>query len=131
MGEASRFLSRQVVEFSHHLGDLEVTDLLGVFWGVAKFSFMAGSDLGVRHLLVHLIVDSRADPCYVFVHEDGRDAFEVLTTATSIWREVCCALSERLATTVGRRDWDYSPSKPASKIARMAARAAALLSLSS
>ena len=120
-----------MVEFSHHLEDLKVTDLLGVFWGVAKFSFMAGLDLGVRHLLVHLIVDSRADPCYVFVHEDGRDAFEVLTTAISMWREVCCALSECLATTVGRRDWDYSPSKPASKIARMAARAAALLSPSS
>ena len=131
VGEASRFLSSQVVEFSNHLEDLEVTDLLGMFWGVAKFSFLAGSGTGERHLLVHLIADSRAAPCYVFVHEDGRDAFEVLTVATGMWREVCCALSERLVTTSGRRDWDYSPSKPASKIARMAARAAALLSSSS
>ena len=68
MGEASRFLSRQVVEFSNHLGDLEITDLLGVFWGLAKFIFLAGADAGERHMLVHLFVDTRADPCYVYVH---------------------------------------------------------------
>ena len=59
------------------------------------------------------------------------DSREMLSVATSMWREVCCALSERLATAAGRKDWDYSPSKPASKIARMAARAASLLSPSS
>ena len=93
-----------MVEFSNHLGDLKVTDLLGVFWGVVKFLFMEGSASRVRHLLVHLIADLRADPCYVFVHKDGRDAFKVLTIATSMWQEVCCALSKRLATTVGRPD---------------------------
>ena len=34
VGETSRFLSRQVVEFSSHLGDLEITALLGMFWGL-------------------------------------------------------------------------------------------------
>ena len=79
-------------------------------------------------LLIYLFVDSQASPCYVFVHEDGLGSQVMLSVATSMWREVCCALSERLAITLGRRDSDYFPSKPASKIKLMADRAPSLLS---
>ena len=69
--EAMRFLSRQVVEFSHHVSHVECTNLLGTFWSLAKFGFFTGSSPGVRHMLVYLIVDSRVPPCYVFIHEPG------------------------------------------------------------
>ena len=73
-----------MVLFSNHLGDLQVMDLLGMFWGLAKFTFLAGSDTGDWHLLVYLFVDSRASPCYVFVHEDGLGSPKMLS-----WPQVC------------------------------------------
>ena len=56
-GEVMQFLSRQVIEFSHLVGDTECKDLLIVFWGLAKFTFLASSDPKLRHLIVYLIVD--------------------------------------------------------------------------
>ena len=129
-GEAMRFLSRQVVEFSHHVSHVECTDLLGTFWSLAKFGFFTGSSPGVRHMLVYLIVDSRVPPCYVYIHEPGLQEMQVFFTATRLWRDVCCTLGELLVRSTGRRDWDYSPSKPASKVARMAARAASFFASS-
>ena len=82
-----------MVEFSNHLGDLKVTNLLEVFWGLSKFTFLAGLDTGNWHLLVYLIVDSQASICFVYVHEDGLNAWEMLAIATSMWHKVCCALS--------------------------------------
>ena len=79
---------------------------------------------------MYLFVDSRSTPCYVYVHEDGLGAWEMLAIATSMWRKVCCALNELLAIASKRKVLDYSPSKPASKIAYMAARATSLLSSS-
>ena len=39
-----QFLSRQMMEFSHHVSGIECTNLLRVFWGLAKFGFLAGTD---------------------------------------------------------------------------------------
>ena len=126
--EAMRFLSRQIIEFSHHLGNTECTDLLGVFWGLAKFTFLESlPGSRERHLLMYMIVDSRLSPCYMYIHEDALPVTEARGLAMAVWRQVCCTLSERLVGSRGRQDWDYSPSKPASKIARLAARAASFL----
>ena len=64
-----RFLSRHVVEFSHHVGDTQCKDLLTMFWGLAKFTFLASSDPKLRHLIIYLIVDSRVCSSYVYIHE--------------------------------------------------------------
>ena len=63
----------------------------------------------------------------MFVLKDETPLHEALEVATMLWGEVCCSLSAQPVGSVGRRDWDYSPSKPASKIARMVARAASFL----
>ena len=128
--EAMRFLSRQVVEFSPHVSHVECMDLLVTFWILAKFGFFAGSLPGMRHMLVYLIVDSRTPPCYVFIHGVEFLSQEAREIVTRMWRDICCALSKLLVTSIGRRDWDYSPSKPASKIARMVARVASFLATS-
>ena len=99
------------MEFSHHVTHVECTDLFGMFWTLAKFGFFVGSSWGVRHMLVYMIVDLRVPPCYVFIHEPGAQALQ--ETAIRLWRNVCRALGERLVRSLGRQDWDYSPSKPA------------------
>ena len=76
-----RFLSTQVVEFLHHVSHVECTNLLGMFWSLAKFGFFTGSSLGMHHMLVYLIVDLRVPPCYVFIHEPGSQAMQ----ETSHW----------------------------------------------
>ena len=116
------------MEFLHHVSHVECMDLLGTFWSLAKFGFFAGSSPEVRHMLVYLLVDSRVPPCYVFIHEPGLQAMQEI--ATGLWRDVCCTLGELLVRSSSRRDWDYSPSKPASKVARMAARTASFFASS-
>ena len=37
LDSAMRFLRAQVLDFSHHLSDIEVTDVLRWFWELAKF----------------------------------------------------------------------------------------------
>ena len=77
------FLSHQVIEFSHHIGETECIDLLGVFWGLAKFAFLEcllGSR--ERHLIMYLIVDSWVSPCYMYIHEDALPSFEATGLAT-------------------------------------------------
>ena len=76
---------------------------------------------------MYMIVDSRLSPCYMYIHEDALPVTEARGLAMVVWRQVCCTLSERLVGSRGRQDWDYSPSKPASKIARLAAKAASFL----
>ena len=65
------FLRTQIIEFSHHLADLECTDLLTHFWDLAKFAVIPGAPEAIeRHIVMHLFVDSRVAPCYVYIHED-------------------------------------------------------------
>ena len=78
-------------------------------------------------MLMYMIVDSRVSPCYIYIHEDTLPAAEARGLATVVWRQVCCTLSEKLVGSWGRQDWEYSPSKPASKIARLGAKAASFL----
>ena len=61
--------ARIIFSIKFHLGQIspqECIDLLVVFWGLAKFAFLACS-LGSmeRHLFVYMIVDSQTPPCYV------------------------------------------------------------------
>ena len=102
--------------------------MLGVFWGLAKFSFLEFLPASQeRHLIMYMIVDSKVPPCYMYVHDDALLPSEATGLATQIWQQFCCTLSERLVGSRGQQDWDYSPSKPASKIARLTARATSFL----
>lgn len=66
-----QFMRAQIIEFSHHIGDLECTDLLTLFWDLATFTVIPGTpEATERHLVMHMIVDSRISLCYVYVHED-------------------------------------------------------------
>ena len=76
---------------------------------------------------MYMIVDSRISPCYMYVHEDTLPTREARGLVTVVWRQVCCTLSERLVGSWGWQDWDYSLSKSALKIARLAAKAASFL----
>ena len=93
--EAMRFLSRQVIEFSHHIGETECTDLLGIFWDLAKFTFLECLPSSrERHLIMYLIVDSRIPPSYMYIHEDALPSSEATGLATLVWRHLCCTLSK-------------------------------------
>ena len=124
-----QFVRAQIIEFSHHIGDLECTDLLNLFWDLATFTVIPGTpEATERHLVMHMIVDSRISPCYVYVHEDEVPPSVARDYAVETWSCLRRALGVRLAVFRGRLDSDYSPSKPASKIARLAAVAASWLS---
>ena len=43
LGEVMHFVRGQVVEFLHHLGELDYTDLFICSWGTAQFIFILGS----------------------------------------------------------------------------------------
>lgn len=127
--EALRFMRAQIIEFSHHIGDLECTDLLTMFWDLATFTVIPGTpEAPERHLVMHMVVDSRVTPCYVYVHEDEVSQSVARDFAVETWSCLRRALRARLAGFRGRLDSDYSPSKPASKIARIAAVAASWFS---
>lgn len=120
--EALRFMRAQILEFSHHIGDLECTDLLSMFWDLATFSVIPGTpEAPERHLVMYMVVDSRVTPCYVYIYEDDVSQSVARDLAGETWRCLRRALSARLVGFRGRLDSDYSPSKPASKIARLAA----------
>ena len=124
---AMRFMRAQVLEFSHHLSDIEVTDVLRRFWELAKFQVLAASQgSGERHMLMYMFVETRIRPCYMYIHEDGE--LQALATAHSLWTLVRGIMVERLSSWRGRSDSDYSPSKPSSKMARLAAVAASMFS---
>lgn len=123
--EAMRFLRAQVVEFSHHLGDQECTDVFGCFLGLARFMIVAGRpEEEERQLIMYLFVETRILPCYVYIHEDEIMLDMARELATQTWACLRRALGERLSMHRGRLDLDYSLSKPSFKIARFAAVAA-------
>ena len=64
-------LRTQAVEFSHHVNDLEVTDVLDRLWVLAHYLVTGSVDsAGVRHLVVRIVANLARDPGYVCVHED-------------------------------------------------------------
>ena len=120
-----RFLKAQVVEFSHHLGIQECSDVFRCFWDLARFMLVAGRPKAIeRQLIMYLFVETRILPCYVYFHEDEVMQDMAREFAIQNWTCLRRALIERLSVHWGRLDSDYSPSKPSSKIARFAAVAA-------
>ena len=63
------------MEFSHHLGDLEITDMIDRFWDLASF-FCADSvdSSGTRHLVVRIMATLAREPCYVCIQEDSLES---------------------------------------------------------
>lgn len=86
---------------------------------------------GERHLTVYMIVDSRVLPCYVVTHEDEMPHNEAKKLVVHTWMCMRRRMGEHLAGFWGCLDSDYSPSKPAPKIASFAAVATSLFSQSS
>ena len=122
----------QAIEFSHHVGSLEVTDMLLHFWPLAKYSVAPRTDLDESmHLIIHLMAEARLPPAYVFIHEDAQTEMYVETGASYNWILCRTTLSDRWAPFRGRADTDYSPSKLPSKVARLAAVDTASSSMSS
>ena len=80
-------------------------NLLGVFWGLAKFTFLECLPSSrERHLIMYLIVDSMIPPCYMYIDEDALPSSDATGLATLVWRQICCTLSERLVGSRGRQD---------------------------
>ena len=123
-----RFLRGQVIEFSHHLGELDYTYLFVRSCDTAQFIFIPGSL--ESQLIMYVIADTSIAPCYVYVHEDTQSLERAFELGEFTWFSLRRALMEQLTTFRGRLDSDYSPSKPASKIARFAAVAASWFSQS-
>ena len=127
MDSAMSFVRAQVLEFSHHLSDIEVTDILRRFWELAKFQVLTASQgSGERHMLMYMFVETRIRPCYMYIHED--DELQALATVHSFWTLVRGIMVERLPSWRGRSDSDYSPSKPSSKMAQLVVVAASMFS---
>ncbi|RYA83872.1 hypothetical protein DD594_26800, partial [Enterobacter cloacae complex sp. 4DZ1-17B1] len=53
------WLHTQVLEFSHHLGELGVTDLLPTLWPLAKFAVTPPDSTGCRHIVVYFFADTQ------------------------------------------------------------------------
>ena len=116
-----RFVRGQVIEFSHHLGELDYTDLFIRSWNIAQFLFIPGSQ--ESQLIMYMIADTRIAPCYVYVHEEMHSSARALELGEFTWFCLRWAITEQLASCRGRLDSDYFPSKPASKMARFGAAA--------
>ena len=96
-----------------------------------KFAVIHGAPEAIeRHIIMHLFVDSRVVPYYVYIHEDEVAQDVAREYACETWGCLSRALRARLTGFRGRLDSDYSPSKPVSKIARLAAVAASWFSQS-
>ena len=117
-----RFVRGHVLEFSHHLGELDYTDLFIRSWDTAQFIFIPGSL--ESQLIMYVIADTSIAPCYVYVHEDTQPTERAIELGEFTWFSLRRALMEQLTSFRGRLDLDYSPSKPALKIARFTAVAA-------
>jgi len=72
---------------------------------------------------MYFFADAQCSPSYVFVHEDALTVDTALRAAQCAWTFVGYTMQDRLSRR--RSDADYSPSKPASKISRLAAAVAA------
>ena len=117
----------QVVEFAHHV-DVDCVDYVKMCWRLAKPVVVLGADGTETQLIMYFHADTQIAPCYVFVHEDGIPDAVAQSIGQRYWLGTCQVMREQLATFRGRLDAHYSPSKPASKIARFAAAAASMFS---
>ena len=90
-----------------------------------------GADGKETQLIMYFHADTQITPCYVFVHEEGIPDSIAQSIGQRYWIGTCQVMREQLATFRGRLDAHYSPSKPASKLARFAAAAASVFSPSS
>ena len=124
---AAECLRTQAVEFSHHLGDLDVTDVLVHCWELAQF-FVSGQvdDAGIRHMIVRIVADLSREAEYVCIHEDRQPESEALIMAhghSHLIRATRGVLGGQIRSRV---DGDYSPSKPLATTARRSGPVASL-----
>ena len=68
LGVAMCFVRGQEIEFSHHLGELDYTDVFIRSWDRAQFLFIPSSL--ESQLIMYVIADMSIAPCYLYVHED-------------------------------------------------------------
>ena len=116
---ASECLHTHKVEFSHHLGDLGITDVLASCWALAQF-YVAGQvdETGVRHMVVRIVADLLHDLEYVCIFEDSQPESQAVAMARCHWhliREIRGVIGGQIRS---RLDGDYSPSKPLAKALR-------------
>ena len=78
-----RFVRAQVVEFSHHLGDLDYTYLFIQSWDTTQFPFILG--LQESQLIMYVIADTRIAPCYIYVHEETHTSKRAMELGESTW----------------------------------------------
>ena len=95
---ASRFLQAQAMEFSHHMGDLGLTDVVAHAWPHASFLVLGTPRAEEeRHFVVQIVAQSDIDPCYMYVHEDDLSSEGALCLAQQQWRLVRGIVEERLS----------------------------------
>ena len=84
------FVRGQVVEFLHHLGELDYTDLFIHSWDTTQFLFIPSSL--ESQLITYVIADTSIAPCYVYVHEDMHSPERAIElgefTWFSLWRDL-------------------------------------------
>ena len=126
---AAECLRTQAVELSHHLGDLDVTDVLMHCWALAQF-FVSGQvdESGIRHLIVRIVADLSRDAEYVCIHEDSQPESLALMMAYSHWHLIRAVRGVFGGQIRSRLDGDYSPSKPLAKAPRRSGPVASLFS---
>ena len=110
------------------LGKLDYTDLFIRSWDTAQFLFIPSSM--ESQMIMYVIADTSIAPCYVYVHEDMHSPARAFELGEFTWFSLRRALMEQLTSFRGHLNLDYSPSKPALKIARFAAVAASWFSQS-
>ena len=82
-------LRTRAVEFSHHLGDPDVTDVLVHCWELAQFFVFGKEDeASIRHLIVCIVADLLRDAEYVCIHEDNQPESLALMMAHSHWHMI-------------------------------------------
>ena len=109
-------LRTQAVEFSHHLGDLDVTNVLVHYWELAQF-FVFGQvdEASIRHLIVCIVADLSRNAEYVCIHEDSQSESLALMMAHSHWNLIKAVRGVFKGQICNCLDGDYSPSKPVAK----------------
>ena len=113
---AAECLRTQAVEFSHHLEDLDVIDVLVHCWELAQF-FVSGKvdDADTRHFIVRIVADLSRDAKYVCIHEDSQPESLALCMAHLHWHLIKATRGVLGGQICSRLDGDYSPSKPLAK----------------
>ena len=117
------------MEFSHHLGGLDVTDVLMHCWELAQFCVSRQVDeAGIKHLIVCIVANLSRDAQYVCIHEDSQPESLALMMAHSHWHLIRAIRGVFGGQIRSRLDGDYSPSKPLVKAPRRSGPVASLFS---